>query len=150
MFFVADTQKYKEGKIRDHLYRGPMIAVLLAAANFEWTVGRCILLFSETPNVEIRARLAKCFGLDRYKSLWQSELQKQHSEIPPLPEVIKHWKRFRHAFELRHSVVHGRGTCTRNMATEPVEIMLKAVDDLYKFADSLGKDLHARLSIRRK
>ena len=135
MFFVVDSQDQKKRKIKEYLNREPMIAVLLAAVNFEWTVGRCILFFGKSPNIELRERLFWCYVLDKYKEVWKEEL-------------VKNWLNFKKAFMLRHRLIHGRGTCTRNMATEPVKKMLSAVDDLYNFAFSRGKDLHSRLPIR--
>jgi hypothetical protein len=150
MFFVANNQNDKKKKIINYLHREPMISVLLAAANFEWTIGRCILLFGKTANVELRNRLVSCSGLDRYKKIWKEELINNDPSIPPLAQIIKNWKEFREAFELRHRLIHGRGTCTRNMALEPVQVMLDAVDNLYGFALSRGKNLHHRLPVRRK
>ncbi len=149
MFFVLNTQRDKERKTKEYLNREPMIAVLLAAANFEWTVGRCILFLSKSPNVELHERLSKCHGLDKYKDLWKDELIKHDPSIPPLAEIVKNWSRFQDAFVLRHGLIHGRKTCSRNMAAEPVKIMLLAVDDLYKFASSMKINLHSRLPIRR-
>lgn len=40
------------------------------------------------------------------------------STIPPLAQVIGDWSGFREAFNLRHVLIHGRGTCTRKMAAE--------------------------------
>ncbi len=149
MFFVLDTQRDKERKIKKYLNREPMIAVLLAAVNFEWTVGRCVLFLSKSPNVELRKRLSKCYGLDYYKVFWKDELITHDPSIPPLAKIVKNWSSFQDAFVLRHRLIHGRATCTRNMAVEPVETMLLAVDDLYKFASSMKINLHSRLPIRR-
>ncbi len=150
MFFVADGREAKKYKIMEYLTREPMISVLLAAANFEWTVGRCILFLSKSPNRELRERLAAFYDLDRYKDLWRNELKVSDPSIPFLTEVIRNWKEFKEAFLLRHRLIHGRGTCSRNMASKPVEIMLEAIDALYNFALWKGKDLHNRLPIRRK
>lgn len=150
MFFVADKPKHKREKILHYLDREPMIAVLLAAANFEWTVGRCILFFSVLPNIVVREELAKCHGLDGYKTTWKQLLVQEDSTIPVLANVIKLWKEFREAFELRHKLIHGRGTCSRNMAENPVGLMLAAAEDLYEFAFSIGKDLNDRVPVRRR
>ncbi len=149
MFFVSDTQRYKGKIIKERLNREPMIAVLLAAVNFEWTVSRCILFLSNSPNVKLRERLSKCSGLTKYKEIWKEELIKHDPSIPPLAEIVKNWSRFKDAFVLRHRLIHGRATCTRNMAAEPVETILLAVDDLYKFASSMKINLHSRAPIRR-
>jgi hypothetical protein len=150
MFFVADKPEFKKKKIREYLNREPMIAVLLAAANFEWTVSRCFFIFGKSPNVELRNRLKHCSSLERYKDFWKEELTINDASIPPLPQVIKKWNEFNKAFQLRHILIHGRGTCSRNMAMEPVEVMLAATDDLYEFTMSRGKNLHERIPVRRK
>jgi hypothetical protein len=149
MFFVGDKPHHREQKIRKYLDEDPMIAILLAAANVEWTVGRCIIFFSAAPNVEVRERLARCHGLDRYKDLWKDELVKQDPTIPSLSQVITKWTDFKKAFVLRHKLIHGRSTCSRDMAVAPIELMLSAVNDLNEFAVSRGKDLHDRVPVRR-
>lgn len=150
MFFVSDRHELKDKRIRDSLVREPMIAVLLAAANAEWTIGRCILVFGVRPNVEIRNCLNQTHGLKRYKALWKEELQNNDPTIPGLASIIRNWDAFSSAFDLRHKLIHGRGTCTRNMASDPVARMLQAVTDLYEFAASRGKDLNKRLPVRKR
>lgn len=150
MFFVADTRENKKKQIRMHLLREPMLAVLMAAANFEWTVGRCILFFGFEPNVNLREKLSRCHGLEAYKQLWKKELTRKNPTIPPLTKIVENWNEFTDAFNLRHILIHGRGTCSKNMAKEPVEEMLLATDALYNFARSRGKNLNDRLPVRRK
>lgn len=150
MFFVADSQEYKKKYILKYLIKEPMIAVLLAAANFEWTVGRCIFIFSTLPNKLLRERLSRCHGLGSYKKLWKEAIIETDGSIPPLAEITGHWEEFSEAFLLRHRLIHARATCTRNMAQKPIEIMLSVTDKLYSFANSRGKNLNARLPIRRK
>lgn len=97
-----------------------MLAVLMAAANFEWTVGRCILFFGFEPNVNLREKLSRCHGLEKYKNLWKEELTRKDPTIPPLTKIVENWAEFTDAFNLRHILIHGRGTCSRNMAEKPV------------------------------
>jgi hypothetical protein len=150
MFRVGEDKEIKERKIRTYLAIEPMIAVLLAAANFEWTVGRCILFMSPSPNVEIRQRLMKCSGLGRYADLWKKELVRHDASMPLLTRIVRHWGRFNDAFQLRHKLIHGRDTCTHKMATGPVETMLSATSDLYEYSRIRNVDLHSRLPIRRR
>jgi hypothetical protein len=105
MFFVGDRPQAREQKIRNYLNDDPMIAILLAAANFEWTVGRCILFFSTSPNTDIRQRLARCHGLDSYKELWKDELIEADPTIPSLVKVVRQWAEFKEAFVLRHKLI---------------------------------------------
>lgn len=150
MFFVSDGKAIKERRIKETLVREPMIAVLLAAANVEWTIGRTILMFSQNPNADVRNRLDATHGLRKYKELWKQELQLQGRHFPGLATVIHEWDKFSTAFELRHRLIHARATCSRNMAADPVSRMLRGVADLYSFAHSRGIDLNARLKIRRR
>jgi hypothetical protein len=99
MFFVSDRKDLKERRIKDTLLREPMIAVLLAAANIEWTIGRTILMLSESPNVDVRDRLNATHGLKTYKKLWKQELELQSPHCPGLATVINEWDRFSTAFE---------------------------------------------------
>ena len=106
-FLVGDSQADRHSKIRGFLSEGePVIAVLLAAADFEWTVRRAILALGTSPNVEIRSGvLAKCTGLDKYTEAWRFEVKGRTN--CGLPEVFTNWGLFREAFELRHRLVHG-------------------------------------------
>lgn len=150
MFFVSDSESHKKNRITGFIAQEPMIAVLLAAANFEWTVGRCILFFGKSPNVDIRSALARTHGLDKYKDLWRDEICKKNLSVLPLSQVVKNWQEFQKAFEMRHRLIHGRGTCTTRMATDPVEQMLVAVSELYEFANNNGMKLNARTPVRRR
>ncbi|MGK2961234.1 MAG: hypothetical protein ACSLFK_03685 [Gemmatimonadaceae bacterium] len=150
MFFVSDRKDMKERRIKETLRREPMIAVLLAAANVEWTIGRTILMLGQSPNVDVRDRLNATYGLKKYKELWKHERQLHDRHFPGLATVINEWDKFSTAFELRHKLIHGRGTCGRSMAADPVSRMLRAVVDLYSFAESRGVDLNARPKIRRR
>jgi hypothetical protein len=149
MFFVLDKEEHKVKKIYSYLGREPMIAILLAAANWEWTTGRCILFLGKRPNVVVRKDLSKCHGLKKYSELWKEELCSENSTIAPLNKIISQWDEFNDAFSLRHTLIHGRGTCSRNMATKPIETMLQATSELYAFARQRGFDLNSRLPIRR-
>jgi hypothetical protein len=93
MVFVSDTEFHKPKRTIELLAREPMIAVLLAAANFEWTVGRCILIFGNSANVDVRRALEKTHGLNKYKELWEVEIRHHDPLAPPLCKVIKDWQK---------------------------------------------------------
>jgi hypothetical protein len=46
-----------------------LLSELLAVIHFEWTVRRVIIVIGTSPNVVVRAKLAKCHGLDKYKNV---------------------------------------------------------------------------------
>jgi len=79
MFFVQDTLIQRHRKIRSFLKTESVIAVLLGAADFEWTVRRAIIALGHSPNVDIREHtLLGCHGLDAYKAAWKEEVQPAH------------------------------------------------------------------------
>jgi hypothetical protein len=149
MFFVNDGPIWREQRIRMFLQREPAIAVLLAAAHFEWTLCRAVLFLSKTPNVVLREKIAGYYRLDRNKELWCEEVTSSIGG-EPLPQIVKNWSVFKEAFAMRNLIIHGRSNCTRNMATPKVEVILQAADDIRNFCATKGKDIYTRLPIRRK
>jgi hypothetical protein len=144
-----DTNQQREAQVREHLDRAPSVSLVLAAINFEWTVGRAVLFLSASPNRELRATMKNFFSLDGYKDLWKQEVL-PNGQRKRLAEVVRNWSDLRKAFEARNQLVHGRDRYTRNMATPHVEALLKAVRDIDDYCVSLGCSLHDRMPIRRK
>lgn len=71
MFLVNDGIERRERRVRSFLRREPIIAVLLAAGNFEGTLYRAIISLGQDPNVELRERLSRIYGLESYKEFWR-------------------------------------------------------------------------------
>lgn len=150
-FLVSDTQLQRHTKIRSFLDEGEwFIAVLLSAADFEWTARRGILALGHRPTVDIRqGTLATCTGIDRYKEAWKLEVKPTRGH--GLPEVIPEWERFRRAFQLRHTLVHGiRGTAEQSYAAERAERILQASQAICTYAQIHTVDLYQRLPVRRR
>ena len=79
MFFIDDTQASRHAKIRAFDDDQIMIAVLLAAADFEWTVRRAIIGLGHAPNKYIRdVTLKNCSGLKSYKAAWNEQVRARH------------------------------------------------------------------------
>jgi hypothetical protein len=123
--------------------------LLLAAVNFEWTVGRAVLFLSDSPNSELREHMRACYGLDSYKGLWKAEVETDTSR-KSLPDIVRNWSSVRKAFEARNRLVHGRGRCTRNMAEPHVDSLVKAVAYVDSYCEFLGYPLHSRMPVRRR
>ncbi len=134
-------------EIRSWLAKHPSIALLVAAAYFEWTVSRGILGLSRRPNAEVRQNLHSIYGLEKYKDFWRDELA-HLADAKRLPEVVADWRGVTDAFEGRNRLVHGRDRYTRNMATPGVESLLKAVSDIVEYCASHGVDINKRLPVR--
>ncbi len=149
MFLVNDGIKRREHRVRNYLHKEPIIAVLLAAGNVEWTLYRAIISLCSEPNVELREKLSKVYGLDRYKKFWHENIASQ-PDGKPLTTIIRNWAALREAFSLRNKLIHGRDRCTYNMASPHVEVMLQAVADIHNYCLSMSVNLDERLRVRRK
>ena len=149
MFLASDTLFTREARIRRYLSRDPSVAVLLAAAHFEWTVSRTILVLSSAPNTVLHEGLAQVYGLEKYKDYWRDTLVRSH-QCPPLPKVVSNWNDVHEAFAWRHRLIHARDRCTRNMATPQVENMLLAAASIWSFAEERGAALNAKLRVRKR
>ena len=155
MFFVSDTLESRQIKVRSFLNDEPAIAVLLAAADFEWTVRRAILLLGKDPNVEIReSDLHRAAGFWRYETAWEAQVTptygKSLSEALGLcDDDLEFFKT--EAIQLRHDLIHGvTGAVARKHATKCVESILAATKSVVEFVVDQNKDVYARLEIRRR
>ena len=54
MFLVADNRNDRDLLIKSYFDAEPAISILLAAADFEWTVRRAILALGKSPTKHIR------------------------------------------------------------------------------------------------
>ena len=149
MFLVHDTLEERQEKIAS--FDDPFIAVLLAAADFEWTVRRAILALGSSTTKEIKEKvLRQCSGLDNYKDAWKKEVEPLTGK--GLPEIIQGWQYVREsAYPLRNRLVHGiEGSVSSQYAQERVEAILSASKAVAEFADSFGEPLYGRRIVRRK
>ena len=125
------------------------IALLLSSASFEWSVSRAIMRFGRTPNAALREKLISCYGLDKYRDLWQSEVASAEHPLR-LTEVVKNWSRVVAAFRMRGSLIHGKSTCTTNTATPHVKALLSAVCNVADYFQERGSHINCQLPVRRK
>ena len=139
----------RQARIRGFLDKEVSIAVLLAAAEFEWSVRRAIITLGKSPNVLVRKTLESCSGLERYKRVWQEEVA-GHRGVP-LAEIIPDWQRFqKSAFPLRSSLIHGvRGNVERSYGAEQVECILAATRAVGEYARRAGFEITEKLPVRK-
>lgn len=152
MFLVNDTREKRTEKIRKFMDLDISIAVIIAAADFEWTCRRCILALGKSPTKQMKETggvLFRCNGLDKYKNAWKQEVQPIHGKS--LPQVIHEWEFFKTSgFPLRHKLVHGiSGTTGREYGMKAVESILSASIDLTNFAESHEEPIYGRKIVRR-
>jgi hypothetical protein len=145
LFLANDSLQRRHKKIRSFLPSEPVIAILLASVDFEWTVRRAIIALGTNSNRFIRdSVLNKCHGADAYKEAWQKEVQPRLGMH--LPHVVKNWSFLKaEAFALRHQVVHGlRGMPSTRKTEERVEAFLEASRAIADFAIAHNEPLFGR------
>jgi hypothetical protein len=142
-FLVSDTQSDRHRAIRSYLTpQESSIAVLLGAADLEWTIRRTIYCLGTTPIAELKAQ--RVSSLDRYAGLWRRELRARG--IPTLQAVIGEWQELLDAFDLRHRLIHGaQGGAGVAYAGRRVERMLAASEAIATVAKEHGANLYKRL-----
>lgn len=152
MFLATDSLDNRHQKIRSFLPREPVIAILLAAVDFEWTVRRAVIALGTNSNRFIRDEVLRhCHGADDYKKAWKSEVKGRIGK--GLPEIVANWKFLKEdAYLLRHQVIHGlRGMPSSRKTHERVEAFLQASKAVAIFAHQRGALLFGkRLPVRRK
>jgi len=125
-----------------------MIAVILAAVDFEWTVRRAILALGTSSTKEIRKSLETSWGLEKYKDIWKDEVTIRLKVT--LVQVIPHWGELKELFKFRDRLVHGAvGVISRDAAHRSVESILRASRELEAFAVMKEGSLYRHI-VRRK
>ncbi len=152
MFWVRDTRQERAARIRKFLSDNEApIAVLLAAANLEWTLRRAITLLSELPIDAARDALQGCSGLQGYKLIWKKLVVPHHRD--DLSEVIKNWNDLngeKGKYQLRHNLIHGTvGLCGRKFAEPHVEALLAAAKDVDDYCMARKKNVYRKLTAPR-
>ena len=143
MFWVGDTLDERHSRITAFVNEDDIVAaVLLAAANFEWTVRRCIIAMSKRPNVEIRDILSKLRGFGGLPEYWQSEIGDTHGQA--ISEVVPSWDFLRKdAFGLRNALIHGdQNMVGLDYGKQRVDAMLEGAAAIVRFANAHGVDLY--------
>lgn len=149
MYFVSDTRLQRTAKIHSFIVSEPQIAVIIAAADFEWSYCRCVLALGKSPTSELRKAIKKCRGLDDYKDLWKDEVFPRYKKR--ITEVITHWNDFKRiGFGLRNKLVHGIGTSGKSYAVHAAQLILDASEELNAFAVQNGEPIFARRIVRYK
>jgi hypothetical protein len=142
MFLVRDTINERHRRIRRFLDSDDAsIGVLLAAADFERTIRRAILGLGSETSANIKSKISRLHGLDRYEEGWNKEVRPRFKENLD-GQVIKEWKTLKKAFDLRHELIHGT---TRKPSTDfasaAARRILDASQQVHDFAAKNNVDL---------
>ena len=143
MFWTGDTFDERHARITAFVNEDEIVvAVLLAAANFEWTVRRCIIAMSKRPNVEIRNTLKDERGFGLLPKYWQSEIAEAYGQ--KISEVVPSWDFLqKDAFGLRNALIHGdQNTVGLDYGKQRVDVMLEGAAAVVRFARAHGVDLY--------
>jgi hypothetical protein len=145
-FLVSDSQASRHDQIRSFLTKEhAVIAVLLAAVDFEWTVRRVIDHRSSGESQPTEGR--QISGLVGYARAWARAFK--GGQAKRLEDVVGEWSAFNEAYQLRHDIIHGRkGSSGLNYVTPRVERMLAATAALAFYGKQNGADPYKRLRKR--
>ena len=146
MFLYTDEQPKRHKEICSFLKREPVVAVILAATDFEWTVRRAILALSALPTKEIKEifeseRRSGPTGLrDHWKNLVKPTVGVE------LPKIVKNWEFLsKKAYQLRNNLVHGvEGRVSTEYAEKMAKILLDASVAVAKYAEDKGDPVFGR------
>jgi hypothetical protein len=147
MFTYRETIQKRREKIESLLTKEySAVAVIMAAANFEWTLRRAILALGKKPTAILRKEIEGTSNLNRYKDLWAEKVIKG---VKPLPAIIPKWEEVKKAYTLRNELVHGnKGTTGLGFARKQVVALLDASEALNKYVISTGAAIYG-IRIRR-
>ena len=161
MFYVRDSYQGRRAKILQ--FRNDQaicIAIILAAADFEWTIRRIILSLSIIPNKVVREDkkyLGNCSGPGGYKMVWNHLISKNSklnnpsdSEDFRLESLVQDWQSFREKYEFRHGIVHGfKANLKYDEGCIALDTILQATDNIYNFSKANGYDVYTKVKITR-
>jgi hypothetical protein len=146
MFLINDKQTTRHEKIRSYLQKEPVIAVILAAADFEWTARRAILALGRSPTKTINARFdrERKGGPAALKEYWKIEVKPRLKT--DLARILPNWGELaKNAYQLRNRLVHGAdGSVGNKFAARAVETMLKGSKVIADYALEQGEPVYGK------
>jgi hypothetical protein len=144
MFTYKESIESRRAKIEAFLTKDQSaVAVIMAAANFEWTLRRSILALGKKATAELRKEIEKTSSLDHYKKIWANEVV--YGKTNKLPSIINNWDALIKAYQHRHELVHGnKGTTGLAYSKSRVEVLLVASESLNKFVVSKGGAIYGK------
>lgn len=157
MFKYSENRQERKEVICKIAEINPGAGLILAAADFEWTLNRCILALGKSPTVTLRDELhcPKNTGINTQKQAWKREIKVQSlitlfdkwAEKHDLPTIA--WSDIKTATYCRNQLVHGvRNNIDDNTARAVIYIFETACDTLCEFAKSRRNDIYGRLHPR--
>jgi hypothetical protein len=136
MFTYRETIEARRAKIEAFLTKEhSAVAVIMAAANFEWTLRRAILALGMKPTAALRKEIEKTSSLENYKKVWKQSVSSKTAKS--LPSIITNWASLKEAYQLRNELVHGNeGTTGMLYAKKRVVVLLLASEAINSYVIS--------------
>ena len=152
MFLVQGTRPERSDKIRSLMDIDINVAVIIAAADFEWTCRRCILALGKSPTKYIREELLAGATFSKYPGIWDKEVYPMVGEhINEVLTTFRFDRTTNDAFKLRNKLVHGEsGPVSFNYGREKAEEILLASEELSNFAMKKHEPIYGRMIRRTK
>lgn len=175
MFTVSYGSENRETEIKGYLQKDYTIAVILAAAHFEWTIKRAILALGESPTKSLRATLNGVFQFKTIKKgnlneqtydekrkktyfhWWETELKwrkndkRKQTLYCSLGTAVGSVTNTQDAMTVRNSIIHGAdnggGLKKCNAA---VQNLIKASMNIRKYVTKNNESVDVRLKARKK
>ncbi len=131
----------------------PVIAILLAAADFERTVRRAIRGLSEIQPSEVKNKIERDYGsFKKHPDAWKKyaighkelfiKTTKRTPSYSDSDVILPNYEDIERAFDLRNELVHGsHGTTGIDYASERVRTLLDATRSVTEYAHENGVDL---------
>ena len=145
-FLRGDSRQDRELQVRQFIHTDPGIAVVLAAADFEWTVVRAFKLLGR--KVSIRSLdQSRLSGPEPMRKMWAKLLVPLGH--PSLDRIVDRWDTLCAHFQLRNKLVHGiQSSTASSYASVRVETILGASRAVTNYAASCKVDLFQRVPRR--
>ena len=156
MFSISEKRDGRKEMIDKVASVNVRAGIILAVADFEWTLIRSILVLGKTPTVELRDKLVgDKAGFKKYEEIWNEEIKNQ-----PLKKLFDEWASQNGlkpvewndictAREVRHLLVHNGESCVDDeIARAIIRLLENACDIFCAFAKTKGKELYGRLAQR--
>lgn len=161
MFFVKNGgARQRREIVEEHANLNMAVGLVLATANFEWTFRRLVKTMSRAPLQNVKKCLARSFGVEKFKEVWNDEVSRGVRGMPSLVELFENadvrWSGPKEnapgiieAFHERDKMVHGC-RCRRGdgYLRKRIDVLLSAVDAMEKFADSNGCDINKNINVK--
>lgn len=174
MFDYKETRADRVATLNRLFENDEGVGILIACADFEWTVNRVVLALGTNPTKFIRENRMKdskghyVCSLDGYKYLWKVEVEPLHHDLLPallekcvnikkIPDydatrsVGNVWEFLNRAFDIRAELIHGhRNSVKPSTANFMFNLLLACSGVLCDYAEDNNCSIYGKRIVRLK